>query len=165
MRLVFTGRAGAGLCDWDSFALLRDNVQHFVEGGVQSGRFSALHSIARAVDGDRCVVDAVRLRLEVLQAWSALWPVRVESAAVTTRTRAVRRGRPVPAAGSVTERAIAEVDLLPFARQTSLPIPKAAEAFVTTVLSLTKTAVAGDQLEVRRIPSAPQLARGTPEAH
>ena len=139
-------------------------MQHFVEGGVQSGRFSALHSIARAVDGDSCVVDAVRLRLEVLQAWSALWPVPVESAAVTTRTRAVRRGRPVPAAGSVTERAIAEIDLVPFASQASLPIPKAAEAFVTTVLSLTKTAVAGDELEVRRLPSALEPALRTPQA-
>ena len=153
MRLVFTGRAGAGLCDWDSFALLRDNVQHFVEGGVQSGRFSALHSIASAVDGHQCAVDAVRLRLEVLQAWSALWSVRVDRAAVTSRTRSVREGKPARAADSTSEPALVEMDLLPFAHDGSMPVPKAAEAFVATVLSLTKTAVAGDKLEVRRMPA------------
>jgi hypothetical protein len=94
-----------------------------------------------------------------------LWPVPVAAAAVTTRTRAVRRGKLVPAAGSVTERAIVEVDLLPFARQEYLPVPKAAEAFVATVLSLTKTAVAGDELEVRRMPSAHQPMLWTPVAH
>ena len=155
MKLVFTGRAGAGLCDWESFALLRDNVQHFVEGGMQSGRFSALHGIAKAVDGDACVIDAVRLRLEVLQAWNALWPVRVDGAAVSSRTRAVREGRALPAGGSVTTPATTEVDLQRFAGNRSAPVPKAAESFVAAVLSLTQTAVAGDELEVRRMPDTP----------
>lgn len=158
MKLVFTGRSGAGLCDWESFALLRDNVQHFVEGGVQSGRFSALHGIARAVDGHSCVVDAVRLRLEVLQAWRALWPVSVDGAAVSSRTRAIREGTALPAGGTVTGPAIAEIDLLQFAGDWSAPVPKAAESFVTAVLSLTQTAVAGDRLEVRRMPSSRQAA-------
>lgn len=138
MKLVFTGRAGAGLCDWESFALLRDNVQHFVEGGAQSGRFSAMHGIARAVDGDAYVVDAVRLRLEVLQAWSALWPVSVDDAAISSRTRSVRKGKAVPAGGSVTTLATAEVDLRRFAGNGSTPIPKAAESFVAAVLSLSQ---------------------------
>lgn len=163
LKLVFTGRAGAGLCDWESFALLRDNVQHFVEGGVQSGRFSALHGIARAVDGDPYAVDAVRLRLEVLQAWRALWPVRVDGAAVSSRTRAIREGRPVPPGGSVTGPALDEVDLTQFAAHLSEPVPKAAEAFVATVLSLTNAAVAGDLLEVRRMPSARRPSAGSNE--
>ncbi len=149
------------MCDWESFALLRDNVQHFVEGGVQSGRFSALHGIARAVDGDAYAVDAVRLRLEVLQAWSALWPVRVDGAAVSSRTRAIREGRPVPTGGSVTGPVLDEVDLAQFVGQLSEPVPKAAEAFVATVLSLTNASVAGDKLEVRRMPSARRPASGT----
>ena len=161
MKLVFTGRTGAGLCDWESFALLRDNVQHFVEGGVPGGRFSALHGIAKAVDGEACVVDAVRLRLEVLQAWSALWPVRVDDAAVSSRTRAVREGRALPAGASVTYPAVTEVELLRFAGDWSIPIPKAAESFVTAVLSLTQTAVAGDQLEVRRMPDARNCTAGS----
>lgn len=161
MKLVITGRAGAGLCDWDSFALLRDNVQHFVEGGVLSGRFSALHGIARAVDGHSCKVDAVRLRLEVLQAWSALWPVRVDGAAVSSRTRAVREGATLPVAASVTSLAIGNIDLLPFAGNRSAPVPKAAESFVTAVLSLTVAAVAGDLLEIRRMPSVGRPASGS----
>jgi hypothetical protein len=162
LKLVFTGPAGAGLCDWESFALLRDNVQHFVEGGVQSGRFSALHGIAQAVDGDAYAVDAVRLRLEVLQAWSALWPVRVDGAAVSSRTRAIREGRTVPPGGSSTGPVLNELDLAHFAGHLSEPVPKAAEAFVATVLSLTNAAVAGDKLEVRCLPSARRPAFGTP---
>jgi hypothetical protein len=164
MKLVFTGRSGAGLCDWDSFALLRDNVQHFVEGGVLSGRFSALHGIAQAVDGDSCRVDAVRLRLEVLQAWAALWPVSVNDAAVSSRTRAVREGAAIPAAASVTSPAIGHVDLLQFAGNRAAPVPKAAESFVAAVLSLTQAAVAGDVLEVRRMPSAAQPLAPVPSA-
>jgi hypothetical protein len=164
MKLVITGRSGAGMCDWDSFALLRDNVQHFVEGGVQSGRFSALHGIARAVDGHSCKVDAVRLRLEVLQASSALWPVSVEGAAVSSRTRAVREGATVPAAASVTSPAIGTVDLLQFAGDRSAPVPRAADSFISAVLSLTKAAVAGDVLEVRRMPSARRPAAGSGSA-
>jgi hypothetical protein len=160
LKLVFTGPAGAGLCDWESFALLRDNVQHFVEGGVQSGRFSALHGIARAVDGDAYEVDAVRLRLEVLQAWRALWTVRVDGAAISSRTRAIREGRTVPPGGSVTGPVLDEVDLAQFIGHLSEPVPKAAEAFIATVLSLTNAAVAGDRLEVRRMPSARRPASG-----
>mgnify|MGYP001546915097 CR=1 FL=1 len=162
MQLVFTGRVGAGMCDWESFALLRDNVQHFIEGGVQSGRFSALYGIARAVDGASCVIDAVKLRQEVLQAWRALWPVKVDDAAVSSRTRAVRERRSVASGASVTTPAIVDVDLLRFAGKWSAPLPKAAESFVTAVLTLTKTAVAGDRLQVRRMPSAqPDPGSGT----
>ncbi len=160
MKLVFTGRTGASLCDWESFALLRDNVQHFVEGGVRSGRFSALHGIATAVDGESCAVDAVRLRVEVLQASRALWLIPVQSAAVSTRTRAVRQGRAVPRSSSVTSSPAADSDLQPFAEDWSEPVPKAARAFVAAVLSLTQAAVAGDVLEVRCTPSAPRVATG-----
>lgn len=41
------------------------------------------------------------------------------------------------------------------------PIPKAAETFVAAVLSLTKAAVAGDVLEVRRMPKAESQAPGS----
>lgn len=152
MKLVFTCRSGAALCDWESFALLRDNVQHFIEGGSQSGRFAALHEIARAVDGHACSVDAVKLRLEVLQAWSALLPVSVDNAAVSSRTRAIRTRGQAPSDPSVTAPAM-EAELLRFARDWSTPIPMAAESFVAAVLSLTKAAVAGDVLEIRRLPA------------
>jgi hypothetical protein len=43
MQLVFSGSAGSCACDWRYYALLRDNIQHFVEQGVPSKRFVALH--------------------------------------------------------------------------------------------------------------------------
>jgi hypothetical protein len=153
MKLTFAGKDGAGLCDWDSFALFRDNVQHYIEGGVKGSRFSTLHAIAEAVDGGSCAVDAVRLRIEVLRAWEALWPVELENAAVSTRTEAVRRGKPLPVSDSTTSRRDEAAVRLPAVRYPEQPLPRAAQAFVSTVLSLTKAATAGDQLQVRRIPS------------
>lgn len=66
MKLQMIGCGGERTCDWRSYALLRDNVLHYVESGVRSGRFRALHALARAVDSGACTVDAVRLRHETL---------------------------------------------------------------------------------------------------
>ena len=160
MKLAITGRQGAGLCEWDDYALLRDNVQHYVEAGTQGGRFRALHGIASAVDGRQCVVDAVRLRVEVLQAWEALSETNLEQAAVSTRTLSIRDGSPIPSCEGTTS-LIAPQSWL---KDRSIPVPKAAQAFVAAVLSLTRTAVAGDVLHVRRLPSTQSSVKRNDEA-
>jgi hypothetical protein len=33
VKLLIVGRAGSRACDWSGYALLCDNVQHFIEGG------------------------------------------------------------------------------------------------------------------------------------
>lgn len=160
MKLAITGRQGAGLCEWDEFALLRDNVQHYVEAGTQGGRFRALHGIASAVDGKPYVVDAVRLRIEVLQAWEALSGTNLEHAAVSTRTLSIRDGSPIPSYEGTTSL----IATPSWSRDRSVPVPKAAQAFVAAVLSLTRTAVAGDVLQVRRLPSTQRPVHRDDEA-
>ena len=83
MRLAFRSSGGSRACDWESYALLRDNVQHYVERGRSSAEFQQLHAIARAVDAASCFVDALRLRAEVLRAASALRSIQLEVAAMS----------------------------------------------------------------------------------
>lgn len=92
MQLTLTARSGTVPCTWESYALIRDNVQHFIEGGSPTERFSSLHGIEQAVDFGRCSVDAARLRGEVIRALYALKQVTMGDAAVSIRTRALLTG-------------------------------------------------------------------------
>ena len=47
-RLVIRGPGGSVTCDWGAAALLRDNVMHWLEARVPSGRFPAIHALADA---------------------------------------------------------------------------------------------------------------------
>ncbi|HYQ30720.1 MAG TPA: hypothetical protein VER04_25990 [Polyangiaceae bacterium] len=151
MRLVVSGRSEVRDFDWESYALLRDNVQHFVEGGAPSGRFRALHALAAAVDRESCVVDAVRLRLEVLQTVAALREVPLEHAAISARTRAIHQQLRTATVGS--EPAIAAgAPASPQVVFRSEPLPRAALDFVEAILAVSANAVAGDKLEIHRQP-------------
>jgi hypothetical protein len=72
MQLVIAGSSGARTCSWESYAVLRAQLRHKVEADQTSGRFRALDSVARAAHSGAQAIDAVRLRLEVLQAGAAL---------------------------------------------------------------------------------------------
>lgn len=149
MKLFITGRAGTRICDWESYALLRDNVQHFLEQGEPSWRFPALHGLERAVDEGALTVDASRLRGEVLRAWCTLWKIRVDGAAISLRTRAILTGNAELPSSRGTLAAHHAGWELPLEADAETPIPRAARRFIQTVLALTDTAVDGDTLEVR----------------
>jgi len=164
VTLLLVGRAGSCACDWSGYALLRDNVQHYLEAGEATERFAALHGIERAVDSGQCLVEAARLRGEVLRAWYALWAVPMDRAAVSRRTRAILIGsaeRPT-AQGTVRARQVGWE--LPVDPGESLRVPEAAKRFVTAVLALTELVVDGNRLEIRRYGAAPRFAEQTPEA-
>lgn len=149
MKLVVSSRGESRNFDWESYALLRDNVQHFVEGGAPSGRFRALHALSAAVDRESCSVDAVRLRLEVLQTVAALREIPLERAAISTRTRAIRDR--LHARELVPGLAIGVLAMpARFGVARTEPLPRAALDFVDAVLAVSANAVAGDKLEVRR---------------
>src|SRR5688572_25316656 len=83
--------AGAGLtteCDWELCTALRDNIQHYFEGGSLSGLFPAVHALA-----DRCWapatvrISAAQLRAELTQAWQVLATMNVERMAIGIRSR------------------------------------------------------------------------------
>lgn len=159
MRLVFRSGAGSRVCDWESYALLRDNVQHYVERGQPSTEFEQLHAIARAVDTGKCHVDAMRLRTEVLKATSALRSVQLAVAALSPRTRAIMLGdwRAVGTDQTVEARAMGWA--LPVPGLPSDSIPHAAEKFVGAVLAVTRTAADRELLEVDRLDDEPPPAR------
>ena len=152
MRLVVTGRGESRDFDWESYALLRDNVQHFVEGGAPSGRFRALHSLSTAVDRESCLVDAVRLRLEVLQTVAALREVPLERAAVSDRTHEIHDQLHPPAGTSGSTSGAGNAAAGTRGDRT-MPLPRVALDFVDAVLAVSAHAVAGDKLEVRREPA------------
>jgi hypothetical protein len=158
VKLLLIGSADSRVCDWSGYALLRDNVQHFIEGGEPTQRFTALHEIERAVDGGQCFVDAARLRGEVLRGWYALWRVPLDQAAVSLRTRAIlTESVDVPtASGTVFAQQVRWE--LPVNLDGSVRVAEAARGFVTAVLALTERAIDGDRLEVRRHGSPPRFA-------
>jgi hypothetical protein len=130
MRLVISTPGGARACDWESYALLRDNVQHYLEQGVPSERFAALHAIELAVDEGVQRVDAARLRGEVLRAWSALWDIELQDAAVSLRTHAILTDGSAGAAVRGTVQARLAGWALPLQGAEQARIPQAAARFI-----------------------------------
>ena len=82
---VRTFRCGRVLC-----ALLRDNIQHHLEGGIPSGAFPAIHALADAPwDSGPVSVSPVMLIFELEAAWPELRDLPTESLAISIRTRAI----------------------------------------------------------------------------
>src|SRR5690349_21166527 len=73
MRIVLFGKSASRICDWRSYASLRDVVLRVIEHGQPGEHFQALHGMEAAFHGEGHYVDALRLRGEVLRAWSGLW--------------------------------------------------------------------------------------------
>jgi hypothetical protein len=156
MKLVIRSKTVSRTCEWASYALLRDNVQHYIERGEPDGRFSTLHSIARAVDGGRCDADPRRLREEVLRAVSALRSVPLATAAMSTRTRAILAGSEhVPHVGRTSEARLLGW-ALPVPGMPSDSVPFAAEGFINAVVVTTSGAASGDVLQVVQLVEATQ---------
>lgn len=159
MKLMIKTRRGTRICDWESYAFLRDNVQHFLEQGTPQERFQALHALEKAVDEGEQRIDAARLRGEVLRAWSALWRKTSGEAAISARTHAIMAKSPERPASTPTVAAKDTAWALPMRVDAEMPIPRAAGRFVNAVLSLTRTAEDGDWVEVRRLGDAPSFVR------
>jgi hypothetical protein len=159
MKLIVKGREGRRVVDWESYALLRDNVQHFIEQGEPNGRFPALHGIEEAVDSGQYIADAARLRGEVLRAMVALRLIPLGAAALTLRTRAIMLGSAERPASSPTVPAHDAYWTLPISGSSIAPIPRAARTFIEAVLAVTETVEDGELLQIRRAGDAPAFAR------
>lgn len=159
MKLIVKGKEGKRVCDWESYALLRDNVQHFIERGAPNGRFPALHGIEAAVDEGSNISDAARLRGEVLRAVAALQWITLQSAALSERTRAILSGSAEsPPVGPTVPAQVAGCSL-PIAGSPNASIPNAARSFVEAVLDLTAEAEDGDLLQIHRAGIGPAFVR------
>ena len=77
-------------CGCIECALLRDNVQHHLEGGVPSGAFPAIHALADAPwESGPVAVNPAVLSSELGVAWPELRDLPIESLAISIRTRAI----------------------------------------------------------------------------
>lgn len=151
MNLRLSGGGQQRDVEWSSYALLRDNVQHFLEAGRPSDRFRALHSIEAAVDtGCTFHIDAARLRGEVLQAWYGLRKVRLSEAAISIRTRAILTRSAGQGSARGTAVAAQVGWRLPVAAAVTASLRSVTAAFVAAVLALTEAATDGDTLAISR---------------
>jgi len=150
MRLVMSLGAASSVCPWSCYALFRDNVQHFLEGGQVSPRFRALHSLEQAVAQGLYSVDAARLRGEVLGAVFALRSLRFQDAAISLRSRAIMTGGPSLPRARGTVRADQVRWALPVEARAEAGLLAVAKPFLVAVLAVTEAAVDGDFVEVRR---------------
>jgi hypothetical protein len=148
MRLIFESDNDSRQIEWAEYALLRDNVQHYVECGSPREDFGTLHAIEEAVDTGVSRVNAVALREELRNAWDALGGLKLEAGAVSLRTRAFVTG----CRGAPSVRATALAKLTGW----SLPVPgpddqllqEAVRPFFDAVMALTRGARVTDTLSV-----------------
>jgi hypothetical protein len=150
MKLLIRNGERERRVEWSQYALLRDNVQHYLEFGQPRNSFTALHAVEIAVDGERRRVRAQELRQEVQDAWNALAHVTLEQSAVSLRTRAIMTGceRAPQVRGTVVAR-LAGWDL-PVQGLAHQPLRELLSGFVEVVLSLTENASKEDDLVVER---------------
>jgi len=88
MSLSFIGPQGSFERRWIVYALMRDNVQHHLEGGVPTPHFAAVHGLGEALSSGEVRVGARALRDELSRVEPLL--VRpIADLAVSVRTRAV----------------------------------------------------------------------------
>jgi hypothetical protein len=100
MSLVFSGPGGSTERRWIVYALLRDNVQHHLEGGEPGSSFPAIHAVSSALGGGKAQVSASELKDELERA-RALDDRPIDDLALSPRTVAVISHRwPPPKDGS-----------------------------------------------------------------
>lgn len=147
MSLAFFGPKGSFETRWIVYALLRDNVQHYLEGGMPTDRFAEIHQIGEAMLKDRVKLGAQRLHGQLEQAKAALLHRPASDIALSGRTRAVLSALWPPSSEetSVIGKAALTIPLLHSGIRTM------ADAFghlVDELLELTQGAGASDQVEV-----------------
>jgi hypothetical protein len=92
MSLSFTGPSGTAEHRWIVVALLRDNVQHYLENGCTAGaEFPCIHAVDHALGGSPITVNALTLRRELERA-STLLARPIRDLAISTETRAIIDG-------------------------------------------------------------------------
>jgi hypothetical protein len=149
MQLVFQSGNGSRCVAWSQYALLRDNIQHYLESGPGQPKFTALHAIERAVDGDVAPLPALELRRELQRAWSALASMPLAESAVSLRTRAILCGFGLPPVRGTLKARLSGWSL-PVEGDAGDTLHKHLRTFVESVLVLTDGVRAHDRVLVCR---------------
>jgi len=89
MSFLYATTNGSFEQRWVVYALLRDCVQHHLEGGTPSAEFGALHAVSEALVGRVVHIDAGKLNAELKRAKGALAGRPISELALSMRTRSV----------------------------------------------------------------------------
>lgn len=147
MSLSFVGPGGSVERRWIVYALLSDNVQFHLEGGVPSPAFAELHALGDAMTKGEVVVDAVALRRQV-EAARSLLERPIADLAVTLRTRAASMLRfPVPSGPQASLVSDTEWSV-PFPIEGAGTLGDVFGSLVDELLKVTDGARDGDQVTV-----------------
>jgi len=147
MQLMFRTRNGTRCLEWAHYALLRDNVEHYLESGPEHCNFKALHGVERAEDGEVRYLRALELRREIQRAWMALSRLKLADCAISLKTHALLSGSAPPFVHG-TFPAKANGWQLPIAGDESRPLAELLYDFVEALLYLTDGASPLDDLYV-----------------
>lgn len=162
MELIFESRRGIATLSWSDYALLRDNVQHYLETAGQA-RYEQLHAIERAVDGEPSHLNALGLRREVRHAWAAFAGLTLAECAVSLRTRAFLTGCGCAPAVKGTVLAKLSGWPLPLDADDAQLLQARLSSFVETLLAITDRAEPADRVSVvRGGHKAPNASGGGP---
>lgn len=101
MSLSFVAPGGSVERRWIEYALLRDNVQHHLEGGAASAAFTHLHRVSEALGGGEIALPARALHEELVKA-KALLTRPIADLAISQRTRSVVELQWPPPPGATT---------------------------------------------------------------
>jgi hypothetical protein len=145
MQLMFRTRNGTRCLEWAHYALLRDNVEHYLESGPARSDFKALHGVERAEDGDVRYLRSLELRREIQRAWMALSRLKLADCAISLKTHALLSGSAPPFVHG-TFHAKASGWELPIAGDESRPLAELLYDFVEALLYLTDGASPLDDL-------------------
>lgn len=96
MSLLFVSRKGSTEVRWITYALLRDAVQHHLEGGRPGPGFEVLHSVTRALGGSSVRLSATGLLGELRQVQALLDRPIAELALSSTTQAAISLQWPLP---------------------------------------------------------------------
>jgi hypothetical protein len=147
MSLSFLGPRGGVERRWIVYAMLRDNVQHHLEGGAPSSEFANLHAIADALVSGRVTVPALALRSELARL-EPLLARSIDDLAVSVRTRAVQ-SMSLPLPEQPSTELITELDwTLPFPLSGASTLADAFGSLVVELLRITEGAGGSDVVEV-----------------
>jgi hypothetical protein len=149
MSLCFLGPRGSVEQPWIAYALLRDNVQHYLEKGRPSSAFEATHSIADALGGGRVVLPARTLRAELERARAALAGRAISDLAIGPRTRGViDRTWPPPNAGDTTLLGDDRSKVVPWISPAAATLDHVFGPLIRSLLEITQECGEADVVEV-----------------
>jgi hypothetical protein len=147
MSLSYVGPKGSFEERWIVFALLRDNVQHHIEGGTRTEAFGAVYSISEALGGGQVKIDARALNEQVTRA-KVLLARPVDDLAISLLTKTAIHLLWPPRGEHETALVKDTMDSVPGVQRDARTLHDVFGDFVEQLLSITDGAAAGEVVEV-----------------